>query len=192
MPRYAAKTFCSGKVVFQDVYDYTLEDVIFLLENRDFSEFSFPDGEPYSLIYSEAGEVLTEHKGTDKVIRGDTVRRMLYVLEHIEECIEKAHDWICTLDSDEKLAATLGKGFSKGISKIVYEVNGINFGDMNSVISYRNILLWSQSRSGHHPKYASDSFSIEFQEARTPCFTFNVKFDYRDMLPFEIELWWWG
>ena len=184
------KSFCSGKVVFQDVYDYSLEDVIFLLENREFSEFNFPDGEPYSLIYSEAGEVLTEYKGADKVIPEETVRQTLYVLEHIEECIEKAHDWIINLDlnEDEKLAANLGKGFSK----IVYEVNGINFGDMISVISYRNILVWSRSRSGHHPKSASDSFSIEFQEAHSPCFTFNVKFDYKDMLPFEIELWWWG
>ena len=114
------KSFCSGKVVFQDVYDYSLEDVIFLLENREFSEFNFPDGEPYSLIYSEAGEVLTEYKGADKVIPEETVRQTLYVLEHIEECIEKAHDWIINLDlnEDEKLAANLGKGFSK----IVYEV----------------------------------------------------------------------
>ena len=184
------KSFCSGKVIFQDVYDYTLEDVIFLLENREFSEFGFPDGEPYSLIYSEAGEVLTEHNGADKVIPEDTVRRMLDVLEHIEECIEKAHNWICNLNpkEDEKLYEILGTQFSQEI----YEVNGINFGDMESVFSYRNILLWSQSRSSHHPKYASDSFSIEFQEAHTPCFTLNVKFDYKDMLPFEIELWWWG
>ena len=101
------KSFCSGKVIFQDVYDYTLEDVIFLLENREFSEFGFPDGEPYSLIYSEAGEVLTEHKGADKVIPEDTVRRMLDVLEHIEECIEKAHNWICNLNPKERNTAHL-------------------------------------------------------------------------------------
>ena len=184
------KTFCSGKVVFQDVYDYTLEDVIFLLENREFSEFSFPDGKPYSLIYSEAGEILTEHKGADKVIPEDTVWRMLYVLEHIEECIEKAFDWICSLNpkEDEKLYKNLGTQFSQE----VYEVNGINFGYMRSVISHHNILVWSRSRSGHRPKSDSDSFSIEFQLADSPCFTFNVKFDQKDMLPYGIELWWWG
>ena len=184
------KSFCSGKVIFQDACEYTLEDVIFLLENREFSEFGFNTEDGYSIIYSDAGEILTEHKGSDNVIPEETVRQMLYVLEHIEECIEKAHDRIISLDQneDERLAAILGKGFSQ----IIYEVNGINFGDMTSVLSYRNILVWSQSRSGHHPEYASDSFSIHFQEADTPCFTINVKFDYKDMLPFEVELWWWG
>lgn len=33
------KSFCSGQVIFQNAYEYTLEDVIFLLENREFSEF---------------------------------------------------------------------------------------------------------------------------------------------------------
>ncbi|MBP0974442.1 MAG: hypothetical protein J6P20_00090, partial [Oscillospiraceae bacterium] len=122
------KSFCSGKVVFQDVYDYTLEDVIFLLENREFSEFGFNTEEGYSIIYSDAGEILTEHKGSDKVIPEETVRRMLYVLEHIEECIEKAYDWFSHLDQNgnETLAANLDKLFSQEI----YEVNGIKFGDI--------------------------------------------------------------
>lgn len=53
------KSFCSGKVVFQDIYDYTLEDVIFLLENSEFSEFRFNIDQGYALIDSEAGEILT-------------------------------------------------------------------------------------------------------------------------------------
>ena len=181
------KSFCSGKVVFQDVDDYTLEDVIFLLENKEFSEFRFHSNKGYALIDSEAGEIQTEYKGSDKVIPEETVRRMLYVLEHIEECIEKAYDWFSHLDpnGNETLAANLDKLFSQEI----YEVNGIKFGDIKVSDKWR-ILKWKQYRRGkHHPKYAADSFSIEFPNTDAPFFFFIVKFDYKDMLPYEIEFW---
>ena len=181
------KSFCSGKVVFQNVDDYTLEDIIFLLENKEFSEFRFNSDKGYALIDSEAGEVMTEHKESDKVIPEETVRRMLHVLEHIEECIEKAHDWFSHLDQhgNETLAANLNKVFSQGI----YEVNGINFGDIKLSNTWR-ILKWKHYCHGRqHPKNATDSFSIEFQYTDDPYFIFNVKFDYKDMLPYEIEFW---
>lgn len=72
MPR----SFCSGKVVFQDSDDFTLEDIIFLPENREFSEFRFRSDNGYALIDSEAGEIQIEHKGTDNVIPEETVRQM--------------------------------------------------------------------------------------------------------------------
>ena len=181
------KSFCSGKVIFQDVYDYTLEDVIFLLENRDFSEFGFISEEGYSIIYSDAGEILTEHKGLDKVIPEETVRRMLYVLEHIEECIEKAYDWFSHLDQNgnETVAANPDITFAQ----YFYEVNGINFGDIKLSNTWM-ILKWKQYRHGRqHLKYATDSFSIRFQNTDDPYFYFIVKFDYKDMLPYEIEFW---
>lgn len=161
MPKYAEpKSFCSGKVVFQEAFDYTLEDVIFLLENRDFSEFGF---KRYSIIYSDAGEILTEYKGSDKVIPEETVRRMLDVLEHIEECIEKAYDWIRTLDLKD------GKTYDARVQTLIphllqekLEVNGINFGDMSSLYDHCSILEWNQYRSDHHPIEATDVFSIEF------------------------------
>ncbi|MBR5722532.1 MAG: hypothetical protein IKX57_02815 [Oscillospiraceae bacterium] len=180
------KSFCSGKVVFQDVYDYSLEDVIFLLENREFSEFRFNSGKGYALIDSEAGEILIEHKGSDNVIPEETVRRMLDVLEHIEECIEKANDWIINLDQkDDKAFPADQKKWIPDLKEI-FEVKGINFGDLKSHFNRFSILVWNQYRCGsHHPKYASDSFSIEFY---VDYIFFNVKFDYKDMLPYEIEL----
>ena len=185
------RSFCSGQVVFQDAYEYTLEDVIFLLENRDFSEFGFNSEEGYSIILSDAGEILTEYKGSDKVIPEETVRRMLDVLEHIEECIEKANDWIRTLDlkDDRTFAKTLSAFERKRIPnqfQEIFDVNGINFGDMGSMYDHSSLLVWNQYHSGRqHPKKASDSFSIELDG---DCCFFNVKFDYKDMLPYEIEL----
>ncbi len=179
------KSFCSGQVIFQNAYEYTLEDVKFLLENKDFSEFGFNTEEGYSIILSDAGEILTEHKGSDKVIPEETVRRMLYVLEHIEECIEKAYDWIRSLNLKDELPVWAEKRLPHQFQER-FEVNGINFGDLRLLFEHSSILVWSQYRRGrHHPKYASDSFSIEFDG--DSCF-FNVKFDYKDMLPYEIEL----
>ena len=187
MPKYAEpKSFCSGNVVFQEAFDYTLEDVIFLLENRDFSEFGF---KRYSIIYSDAGEILTEYKGSDKVIPEETVRRMLDVLEHIEECIEKAYDWIRTLDLKD------GKTYDARVQTLIphllqekLEVNGINFGDMSSLYDHCSILEWNQYRSDHHPIEATDVFSIEFDFYWGAQFFFIVKFAYKDMFPYEIEL----
>lgn len=190
MPKYAEpKSFCSGKVVFQEAFDYTLEDVIFLLENRDFSEFGFNSKEGYSIIYSDAGEILTEYKGSDKVIPEETVRRMLDVLEHIEECIEKAYDWIRTLDLKD------GKTYDARVQTLIphllqekLEVNGINFGDMSSLYDHCSILEWNQYRSDHHPIEATDVFSIEFDFYWGAHFFFIVKFAYKDMFLYEIEL----
>lgn len=180
------KSFCSGEVVFQDVYDYTLEDVIFLLENREFSEFGFNTEKGYSIIYSDAGEILTEHKGSDNAIPEETVRRMLNVLEHIEECIEKAYDRIINPDQKDDKASPANEEKWIPDLKQIFEINGINFGDISSLLDHCSVLIWSQSRRDHHPKCASDSFSIEFDG--DDHFFFNVKFDYRDMLPYEIEL----
>ena len=187
------KSFCSGKVIFQDVYDYTLEDVIFLLENREFSEFRFNSDKGYALIDSEAGEMQIEYKGSDNVIPEETVRRMLEVLEHIEECIETAHDWISSLDQKDDKSPPLNQGNWLPKLKETFEVNGINFGVAKGV-SHNIFLAWNQYHSSHHQKNVADYFSIQFQHAEftgDPYFTFNVKFDYMDMLPYEIELWIW-
>ena len=181
------RLFCSGQVVFEDAYEYTLEDVIFLLENRDFSEFGFNTEEGYSIISSDAGEIVTEHKGAEKVIPEETVRRMLDVLEHIEEYIEKAYDWIRTLDLKN------GKTHHEwSVKRLPHQfqgkfwISGINFGDVLSTYDRSSFLVWSQYRRGkHHPKYPSDSFSIDIDCEY--CF-FLIKFDYKDMLPYEIEL----
>ena len=178
------KSFCAGQVMFQD-YGYSLEELIAFLKNRDFSEFSFPDREGYALICSEAGEIVIEHKESDHVISEETVIRMLDVLAHIDGYIENAYNWFINLnlDEDDTLAAHLGKEFSQEI----YEVNGINFGDIKDTNSF---LKWKRYRVGrHHPIYPSDHFSIAFQYPRYGYFYFNVKFDYKKMLPFELELW---
>ena len=181
------KSFCSGQIIFDDDYEYTLEDVMFLLENKEFSEFKFCPGAGYALIDSEAGEILIEYKGSDNVIPDETVRRMLDVLTHIEECIEKAYDWFSHLDQNgnEMLAANSDNKFSGEI----YDVNGIRFGDVTLSNTWKR-MKWKQYRSGsHHPKDAADIFSIIFQNTDDPYFIFNVKFDYEDLLPYEIEFW---
>ena len=103
--RIVPKSFCSGKVIFQDVNGYTLEDVIFLLENREFSEFRFNSDKGYALIDSEAGEMQIEYKGSDNVIPEETVRRMLDVLENLQEYLKKAYDRLLklNLENDERV-----------------------------------------------------------------------------------------
>lgn len=131
------KSFCSGQVIFEDAYEYTLEDVIFLLENRDFSEFGFNSEEGYSIISSDVGEILTEHKGAEKVIPEETVRRMLDVLEHIEEYIEKAYDWIRTLDLKNSKTH-----HERSVKRLPHQfqgrfwISGINFGDVLSTYDH--------------------------------------------------------
>ena len=178
------KSFCSGQVIFQE-YGSALEEIISFLNNRDFSEFSFYDGEGFALINSEAGEILIEHKESDNVIPEETVRRMLDVLEHIDAHIENAFNWFSHLDlnEDDTLAANLDQQFSQEI----YEVSSIKFGDFKDTNSF---LVWKRYRIGRqHPIYPRDSFSIEFQYPRSGYFYFNVKFDYKKMLPYELELW---
>ena len=208
------RSFCSGQVVFQDAYEYTLEDVIFLLENRDFSEFGFNTEEGYSIISSDAGEIVTEHKGAEKVIPEETVRRMLDVLEHIEECIEKANDWIRTLHpkDDRTFERTLSEYERERIPhqfQEIFEVSGINFGNVESHYDQFSLLVWNQYRCGHnpnnrcdyhpkkrcdhrpkkhcghHPIKNADYFSIDFD---VDFGFFLMKFDYKDMLPYAAEL----
>lgn len=199
------KSFCSGQVVFLADDGYTLEDVIFLLENREFSEFRINSDEGYALIDSEVGEIeiSIEPKGSDKEIPEETVKRMLDVLEHIEECIEKANDWIRSLNlkNERTLAETLDRSYPAWLRKKIpdqfqerFMIDGLNFGDVSSSYDHFSRLIGIQYRSGHHPKKrrvhypikSEDIFSIDFD---VNCFFFfHVKFDYKNMLPYEIEI----
>ena len=116
-----------------------------------------------------------------------TVRRMLDVLEHIEEYIEKAYDWIRTLDRKDGITH-----HARAEKRLPHQfqgrflISGINFGDVLSTYDHFSFLIWSQYRCGkHHPKYASDSFSIDIE---CDYCIFLIKFDYKDMLPYEIEI----
>jgi len=140
--------------------------------------------------------------------------RMLNVLEHIEECIEKAYDWIRILHpkDDRTFEKTLTEYDRKRIPaqfQEVFEVSGINFGDEESNYDHFSVLIWNQyscghnpdkrcdyrpkkrcdhhpkKHCGHHPIKTADCFSIDFDGNVG---FFHVKFDYKDMLPYEIEL----
>lgn len=122
------------------------------------------------MIDSEAGEIeiSIEPKGSDKAIPEETVKRMLDVLEHTEECIEKANDWIRSLNvkNDRTLAQTLDKSYPAWLRKKIpdqfqerFMITGLNFGDVSSGYDHFSRLIWSQYRSGFHPKKTPRSLS---------------------------------
>ena len=79
---------------------FDLADVISFLKDRDFSLFSFEsDGdEKYALVFTEEVCEIRIDNVSDNLIPEEKVRQVLEVLEHLDECIKKAYDWIRHLE----------------------------------------------------------------------------------------------
>lgn len=75
--------------------EFDLAEVISFLKKRDYSVFDF-----YSEYTAEDAEVYTKEallficNVSDNSIPEQTVIQMIDVLEHLDECIEQAYDWL--------------------------------------------------------------------------------------------------
>lgn len=75
---------------------FNLDEVIFFLKNGDFSFFDFKSdhGQGYAEVLTKEAGWLCIYDVSDKVIPAETVRRVLDVMEHWDECLEQAYDWL--------------------------------------------------------------------------------------------------
>ena len=75
---------------------FDLDEVIYFMKEGDFSFFDFDSdhGQGYAQVLTKEVGWLCIYNVPDKVIPAETVRRVLDVLEHWDECLKQAYDWL--------------------------------------------------------------------------------------------------
>lgn len=75
---------------------FYLVEVIYFMKEGDFSFFDFKSdhGQGYAEVLTKEAGWLCIYDVSDKVIPAETVRRVLDVMEHWDECLEQAYDWL--------------------------------------------------------------------------------------------------
>ena len=164
---------------------YDLDEIIRFLKKGDYSIFDFSD---FYNDYSENNAVV-DMEGTgclyicnvsDNSIPEETVIQVIDVLEHLDECIEQAYDW---LTSHEFGVRRFGKEKEsiRDIIKKRYTVSEICFRlddwptDVDVIEEYC---------LGPEPPKGADVFSIEF--SHRDCYSgFLFKFLCEDRRPYK-------
>ena len=173
---------------------FDLADVISFLKDRDFSLFSFEsDGdEKYALVFTEEVCEIRIDNVSDNLIPEEKVRQVLEVLEHLDECIKKAYDWIRRLELKNDRWFPRGEWFPHELDKI-FEVIGVTFqktGEEHHFFDPRD--RFEKCCLGHDPKNPADGFVIEFGfhdhiYSRYYPLSFFVKFVCEDMRAYAVE-----
>ena len=171
---------------------YDLADVISFLKDRDFSLFKFKSDENIALTYTnETGQLLICNV-SDNVIPEEKVRQVIDVLEHLDECIKKAYDWIRRLDLNKNRWFPGDKWFPHELDKI-FEVTSVTFEKTGEEHHFLNpINRFEEYCLGNDPPKAVDGFSIGFDfkdSIYSPLYplSFFVKFVCEDMRAYAIE-----
>ena len=75
---------------------FDLDEVIYFMKEGDFSFFDFNSdhGQGYAQVLTKEVGWLCIYNVSDNVIPEETVRRVLDVLEHWDECLKQAYDWL--------------------------------------------------------------------------------------------------
>ena len=146
---------------------YPVEQIIRLLENRQFDDFRFADGCAYIASDRTAeGEICIEAPGG--IIPAEKIPYITNMLRHLDDCIQKAHERLghFSLKKDQWFPHALDQGF------LLY---GISFGTYTF---------------GHDPKPVTDGFALTFQTADPdyPC-KFTVRFLGSNLRPVAAEEW---
>ena len=174
--------------------DWDLADVISFLKDRDFSLFSFEtDGsEAFAKVYINEIRELCIYNVSDHVIPEKTVRQVIDVLEHLDECIQKAYEWIRRLNLKNNRWFPGDKWYPHELDQI-FEVTGLTFEKTGEEHHFYNpINRFEQLSLGQDPKKAADGFSIGFDfkdSIYSPLYplSFFVKFICEDMRAYAIE-----
>ena len=164
---------------------HSLAEVITFLKNRDFSQFYF--GTTSAQIVTEETEEIYVRSVSDHVIPDETVERMLDVLEHLHEYLQKAYDRVLQLDlKNDKYFYDYEKKMLPNEPERVFTLNGIEFGIINSNDYHPHAILYKPLCWGHKPKKDADGFLLSLD---TGNMVFEVKFSYEDMRPYAIVAW---
>lgn len=176
---------------------WDLADVISFLKDRDFSGFFFKCDGDETLAVTYANEMceLLICNVSDNMIPEEKVRQVIDVLEHLDECIQKAYDWIRRLDLNNDRWFPADKWFPHELDKI-FEVIGVTFektGEKHHFLKPVN--RFEACCLGHDPKKAADGFAIEFAIKESLLnvnsgyypLTFFVKFVCEDMRAYAVE-----
>ena len=162
--------------------DFKLAEVISFLKNRDYSSFDFRH--EYT-----ANDALISIKDTgllficnvpDNTIPEQTVIQVIDVLEHLDECIEQAYEWLAFGEWGKEWYKE--KESNLDIVKKRYRVLEICFGLNDWPESFYKIC--EEYCRGPEPQKGADVFSIAFDH-RDCDSGFNVKFLCADRRPYK-------
>ena len=151
--------------------DFKLAEVISFLKNRDYSSFDF------RLEYT-ANDALISIKDTgllficnvpDNTIPEQTVRQVIDVLEHLDECIEQAYDKLVLWDWKHHKWGSGNESFTHDPKK-VFELEEIVFGWPEY---WQQKCDFQECRAAPEPETAADVFWLNF---RCDPLLFSVKF----------------
>ena len=162
--------------------EYDLAEIIFFLKERDYSLFNF-----YSEYTEEDAVISTKHTGdlnichvSDNSIPEQTVIQVIDVLEHLDECIEQAYEWLAFGEWGKEWYKE--KESNLDIVKKRYSVLEICFGLNDWPESFYKIC--EEYCRGPEPQKGADVFSIAFDH-RDCDSGFNVKFLCADRRPYK-------
>lgn len=165
---------------------FDLDEVIYFMKEGDFSFFDFDSdhGQGYAQVLTKEVGWLCIYNVPDKVIPAETVRRVLDVLEHWDECLKQAYDWLRFWDFKNEVWNSEKEWYKQwshdGVEK-EFEVMSVDFGEEG----------WTERtkrkyRLGPNPKNGSDYFSIDFHAGQYHL-GFNLKFLCEDRRLYQIE-----
>ena len=162
------------------VYEYYLfEELMTFLKNRDLSHFHYCIGEAcMDVCTDEDVDISITADTSDGRIPEETVDQMIDVLEHLDECVEKAYVWL------KKLNLQNDRWFP---------FRNIITSDMDTIFAI-DALHFGEKYGGSHKKMRlRDGFSITFALRGDDFYPvgFIVKFYYKDLYPFAAERYVW-
>ena len=169
---------------------YDLADVISFLKDRDFSLFIFESDEKFAVVYTEeTGEILIDNV-SDYVIPEEKVKKVLDVLEHLDECLEQAYDWLGFWDfendtwcSGEKWVKEWCRESIHDRVKKEFEITGISFEETENK-DQRDLV--HKYRLEPKQKKVTYGFSIDFTAGYYPL-EFTLKYSCEGRRLYAIE-----
>ena len=175
----------TGVIVVSD-NEFDLAEVISFLKKRDYSIFDF-----YSEYTAEDAEVYTKEallficNVSDNSIPEQTVIQVIDVLEHLDECIEQAYEWLAFGEWGKEWYKE--KVSNLDIVKKRYRVLEICFGLNDWPESFHKIC--EEYCRGPEPQKGADVFSIEFEHSDCPLgFHFKFLCEDRRLYKFIIHI----
>lgn len=184
---------------------FELDEIIRFLKKRDYSIFDF-----YSEYSPEDAVIYTKHTGvlcicnvSDNSIPEQTVIQVIDVLEHLDECIEQASDWLTSHEFELGLQHIKndwepGQAWVRRVKEFYEERESIRDRMKKrytvSEICFRLDDFWPTSITaeycrGPEPKKGSDVFSIEFEHSDCPLgFHFKFLCEDRRLYKFIIHI----
>ena len=165
---------------------YDLAEVLFYLKDGDYSFFDFirDFSDNDAVVDMKENGTLYICNVSDSIIPDETVRRVIDVLEHWDEYLKQAYDWLRFWDFKNEVWNSEKEWYKQwshdGVEK-EFEVMSVDFGEEG----------WTERtkrkyRLGPNPKNGSDYFSIDFHAGQYHL-GFNLKFLCEDRRLYQIE-----